>query len=78
LTTNQPEEDQVVAETGHRTLMTLAAAAAYADVHPVTLRRWVAAGRLPAHRVGPRLLKFDRDELESIVRSIPVTSVRPK
>ena len=50
------------------------AAAEYAGVHPVTLRRWVAAGRLPAYRVGPRLLKIDLDDLESIIRPIPVTS----
>ncbi len=67
----------MASETGQRKLMTIAAAAAYADVHPVTLRRWVAAGRLPAYRVGPRLLKVDRDELEGIVRPIPVTSIRP-
>ena len=58
----------------HGRLMTISAAAEYADVHPVTLRRWVAAGRLPAYRVGPRLLKIDLDELESIIRPIPVTS----
>jgi excisionase family DNA binding protein len=56
--------------------MTIAAAAAYADVHPVTIRRWVAAGRLPAYRVGPRLIKVDQDDLENIVRPIPVTSGR--
>ena len=57
----------------HGRLMTISAAAEYADVHPVTLRRWVAAGRLPAYRVGPRLLKIDLDDLESIIRPIPVT-----
>ena len=56
----------------HGRLMTISAAAEYADVHPVTLRRWVAAGRLPAYRVGPRLLKIDLDELEAIIRPIPV------
>ena len=54
----------------HGRLMTISAAAEYADVHPVTLRRWVAAGRLPAYRVGPRLLKIDLDDLESIIRPI--------
>jgi excisionase family DNA binding protein len=66
----------MASEPGHRKLMTIAAAAAYADVHPVTLRRWVAAGRLPAYRVGPRLLKVDQAELDSVVRPLPVTSTR--
>jgi excisionase family DNA binding protein len=61
-------------ETVHGRLVTIAVAAQYADVHPVTLRRWIAAGRLPAYRVGPRLLKIDRDELEEIIRPIPVTT----
>jgi excisionase family DNA binding protein len=64
-------------EARHGRLMTLAAAATYADVHPVTPRRWIAAGRLPAYRVGPRLIKVDEDELEAIIRPIRV-SVMPR
>lgn len=58
---------------GNKRLVNIAVAAGYADVHPATLRRWIAAGRLPAYRVGPRLLKIDLGELDQIVRRIPVT-----
>ncbi|MGH3966601.1 MAG: helix-turn-helix domain-containing protein [Mycobacterium sp.] len=46
-------------------LVSLSAAAEYADVNPRTLRRHVASGRLTAYRVGPRLIKIDLDELEA-------------
>ena len=55
-----------------RRLATIGAAAEYVDVHPRTVRRWIAAGRLPAYRVGPRLLKIDLNELEDMLRRIPV------
>jgi excisionase family DNA binding protein len=42
-----------------------------AHVHPRTLRRWIAAGRVPAYRLGPRLIKVDLDELDEFMR--PVT-----
>ncbi len=30
-----------------------------------TLHRYVASGPLPAYRIGPRLLRFDPDEVEA-------------
>jgi excisionase family DNA binding protein len=62
-----------MSSSSRRKLVNISVAAEYADVHPATLRRWVAAGRLPAYRVGPRLLKIDLAELDEIVRRIPVT-----
>lgn len=56
-----------------RNLVGIAQAAKYADVHPITLRRWVAGGRVPAYRVGPRLLKVDLNELEAMLRPVPTT-----
>lgn len=47
-------------------LASIAAAAEQADVHPRTIRRYIAAGRLPAYRVGPRLLKVDLDDLDAV------------
>ncbi len=44
-------------------LVSLAAAAEYADVDPRTIRRWIASGRITAYRVGPRLIKVDLNEL---------------
>ncbi len=54
-----------------RRLVGINQASEYANVHPITIRRWIAAGRLPAYRVGPRLLKIDLNELEATVRPIP-------
>jgi excisionase family DNA binding protein len=37
-----------------------------ADFHGVdqeTIRRWIAQGQLTAQRVGPRLIRLDRDEV---------------
>lgn len=51
-------------------LQSLAEAAKYANVHPRTLRRYIASGRLTAYRVGPRLIKVDLNELEAIFRPV--------
>lgn len=39
-------------------LMTMGDAAASLGVHRNTLRRWIAAGRIPAYKVGPRLVRL--------------------
>lgn len=54
-----------------RRLVSLAAAAAYADVSTRTLRRYISHGRLTGYRVGPRLAKVDLDELDAMARPIP-------
>ncbi|WP_045380137.1 helix-turn-helix domain-containing protein [Mycobacterium kyorinense] len=51
-------------------LESLSAAAEIANVHPRTLRRYIASGRLTAYRVGPRLLKVSLDDLEALL--VPV------
>ena len=56
--------------------MSLAVAAAYADVSTRTLRRYISTGRLTGYRVGPRLVKIDLNELGRMVRPIP-TARRP-
>jgi excisionase family DNA binding protein len=35
-----------------------------------TVRRWIAAGRLTAQRVDPRLLRLDRDEVLKLGRPV--------
>jgi excisionase family DNA binding protein len=45
-------------------------AADYAGVHTHTVRRWIAAGRLRAYRVGPRLIRVDLADLDAIMRPV--------
>jgi excisionase family DNA binding protein len=54
-----------------RRLVSLATAAAYADVSTRTLRRYIAQGRLTGYRVGPRLVKVDLNELQNLASPIP-------
>lgn len=51
-------------------LVSLEEAAHYFSVHPKTIRRWIAAGRLEAYRVGPRLLRIRLDSLDSATRRL--------
>jgi excisionase family DNA binding protein len=54
-----------------RQLVSLADAAAYATISVRTVRRYIASGRLAGYRVGPRLIRVDLEELESLARPIP-------
>jgi excisionase family DNA binding protein len=44
-----------------------AEAAAYLDITPKTLRRMVAEGKVTGYRMGPRLIRFDLDELDALM-----------
>lgn len=46
-------------------------AARLLDCSPRTVRRFIASGRLPGFRVGPRLLRVRRSDLESLLQPIP-------
>jgi excisionase family DNA binding protein len=46
-------------------------AAAYAGVSVKTIRRRILDGSLPAHRMGPRLLRIDRADLDQLFRPVP-------
>ncbi|WP_081282412.1 helix-turn-helix domain-containing protein [Mycobacterium asiaticum] len=39
-------------------------------ISPNTLRKYVALGLIPAHQVGLRLLKFDPNDVDKLVRKI--------
>ncbi|OZC76363.1 hypothetical protein CH282_26150 [Rhodococcus sp. 06-418-1B] len=55
-------------------------AADYLGVDPRTIRNYIADGRLPAWRMGPRLVKVDENDLDSLLTPIgpnfPASSVR--
>lgn len=63
-------------EPRHGRLMGIGEVAEYANVLPATIRRRIADGQLPAYRVGPKLLKVDLDDVEALVRRVPVTKRR--
>ena len=63
------------ATTHTRRLVGINQAAKYADVHPITIRRWISAGRVPAYRAGPRLLKIDLNELDAMLRPVATVGV---
>lgn len=50
--------------------LSLTEAAEYLSLDPRTIRRYIAAGRLPAYRVGPRLIKIDTADLDALARPV--------
>ena len=52
----------------------LADAAARIGVHPATVRRWVAAGLLPAVRRGPRIIYVNRADVDALAARPVVTT----
>jgi excisionase family DNA binding protein len=49
---------------------TIKQAAQYHQVDVKTIRRWIAQGRRTAFRVGPRLLRLDRDSVINVGRRV--------
>jgi excisionase family DNA binding protein len=49
---------------------TIKQTAAYFGTDPKTIRRWIADGRLIAYRVGPRLIRVDRDSILKLASPI--------
>jgi excisionase family DNA binding protein len=45
-------------------------AANYVGVDPKTVQRWISQGRLSAKRIGPRLIRLDRDEVLQLGRPV--------
>jgi excisionase family DNA binding protein len=53
---------------------TVAEAAAYAKVSYATMGRWIRDGRLPsAHRVGPRKIRVDLNDVDRLSRPVATT-----
>lgn len=57
-------------------LLTQAEAADACAVSVRTIRRWIAAGMLPARRVGPRLVRIDAADLLGLGRPLNVAAPR--
>jgi excisionase family DNA binding protein len=55
--------------------MSLEQTAECMSVSVKTIRRWIAAGTLPAYRCGKRAIRIKLDDLEAAPRQIPVTSM---
>jgi excisionase family DNA binding protein len=53
-----------------RQRLDIKAAAARAGVSPWTIRRRIAAGHLPAHRVGPKLIRIYADDIDRMCAPI--------
>lgn len=45
---------------------TIQQAAEYLNVDPKTVRRYISRGLLKANRVGPRLLRLERESVEKL------------
>lgn len=54
--------------------LTRADVAGIKKVSQRTVDRWVAAGILPAYRVGPRLIRFRAEDVANIGRKIKAAS----
>jgi excisionase family DNA binding protein len=55
-------------------LISLHEAGELLGVSEKTIRRYVAAGRITGYRLGPRLIRVDRNEVENQLRQIPAVS----
>ena len=56
--------------TQSKRLLSTAQAADYLGVSTNTIRNYIARGILTAHRVGPKLLRFDPADLDAFERAI--------
>ena len=51
--------------------LTIKGAAEYYGVSTNTIRDWIAAGRLSAYRLGPKLLRVDVSDDSRLIRRVP-------
>ncbi len=54
----------------------LHAAGKIVGVTHYAVRRWIAAGRLPAFRFGPRILRVRRSDVVALGRPVPTAGTR--
>lgn len=53
---------------------TIGQTAEHFGVDVKTIRRWIAQGRLSAYRVGPRLIRVDRESIIKLANPIEAAS----
>ena len=58
-----------------RRLVSIDQAARLVDVSPRTIRRRIADGSLAGYRFGPRVIRVDLDEVESLLTRIPAAGM---
>jgi excisionase family DNA binding protein len=56
--------------------ISIAEAATQLGCHPDTVRRMIAAGTLPAFRVGPRLIRLKQEDVAAVARPLATASAR--
>ncbi len=54
-----------------RRLESIQSAAEYLGVSVVTIRRYIAAGRITGYRTGSRLIRVDLNEIDDMLHPIP-------
>lgn len=54
---------------------TIAEAAERIGVHPKTLRRRIAEGKLPAYRLGHQIVRLNPADVDALLRPIPTAGV---
>lgn len=54
-----------------RNLGSIKAIAEEKEVSERTVRRWISSGLVTGFRMGPRLIRIDRDEVDAMLRQIP-------
>jgi excisionase family DNA binding protein len=50
--------------------LTVKEAALRKKLHPNTIRNWIAQGLLPAHRIGERLVRINKADLDALATPI--------
>lgn len=55
--------------------VTVKQVANYFDVHELTVRRWIADGKLPAIRVGKRAIRIRVADVNAFIRDRQLTAV---
>jgi excisionase family DNA binding protein len=62
--------------TPHRQLITVDAAASYLGIGVRSVRRYIAEQKLPAYRVGDKLIRVDQADVDALIRPFPAAQVR--